>query len=51
MPPSTSDERKRALLDAIAGKQHELEEFERQRDVAKRSLEHLTAQLQALDGP
>ena len=51
MPPSTSDERKRALLDAIARKQHELLEFERRRDVAKRSLEHLTAQLEALDGP
>ena len=51
MPPSTSDERRQALLDAIARKQHELEEFERQRDVAKRSLERLTAELQALDGP
>ena len=51
MPPSTSDERKRALLDAIARKRHELLEFERRRDVAKRSLEHLTAQLEALDGP
>ena len=51
MPPSTSDERKRALLDAIARKQRELREFERRRGVAKRSLEHLTAQLEALDGP
>ena len=51
MAPSTSDERRRALLDAIARKRHELEEFERQRDVAKRSLEHLTAELEALDGP
>ena len=50
MAPSTSDERRRALRDAIARKQHELEEFERRRDVAKRSLEHLTAQLEALDG-
>ena len=51
MAPSTSDERRRALLDAIARKRHELEEFERQRDVAKRSLEHLTAELEALDSP
>ena len=51
MPPSTSDERKRALRDAIAGKQHELEEFERRRDIARRSLEQLTAQLDALDDP
>ena len=51
MAPSTSDERKRALRDAIAGKQHELEEFERRRDIAKRSLEQLTAQLEALDEP
>ena len=50
MPPSTSDERRQALLDAIARKRHELEEFERQRDVAKRSLERLTAELQTLDG-
>ena len=50
MPPSTSDERRQALLDAIARKQHELEELERQRVVAKRSLEHLTAELQTLDG-
>ena len=51
MPLSTSVERRRALLDAIARKQHELQEFERRRDVAKHSLEHLTAQLEALDGP
>ena len=51
MPPSTSDGRRRALLDAIARKQHELEEFERRREVAKRSLAHLRAELQALDGP
>ena len=51
MPPSTSDGRRRALLDAIARKQHELKEFERRREVAKRSLERLTAELQALDGP
>ena len=51
MPPSTSDERRQALLDAIARKQHELQEFERRRDAVERSLEHLTAQLQALDGP
>ena len=50
MPPSTSDERRQALLDAIARNQHELEEFERRRDVAKRSLERLTAELQTLDG-
>ena len=50
MPPSTSDERRRALMDAIARKQHELEEFERRRDVAKHSLEHLTAQFEALYG-
>ena len=51
MPPSTSDERRRALLDAIARKQRELREFERRRDVAKHSLAHLSAQLEALDGP
>ena len=50
MPPSTSNERGQALLDAIARKRHELEEFERQRDVAKRSLERLRAELQTLDG-
>ena len=50
MPPSTSDERRRVLLDAIARTQHELEEFERRRDIAKRSLAHLTAELQTLDG-
>ena len=49
-PPSTSDGRRRVLLDAIARTQHELEEFERRRDVAKRSLAHLTAELETLDG-
>ena len=39
------------VLDTIARKQHELREFERRRDVAKHALEHLTAQLEALDGP
>ena len=51
MPPSTSDERKRALLEAIARQRHELEELERRRDAARRSLEHLTAKLEVLDGP
>lgn len=51
MPPSTSDERRRALLEAIARERHALEELEQRRDVAKRSLEHLTAKLEALDGP
>ena len=51
MPTSCSDERRRALLDAIARKQREIEEFERRRGVAKRSLAHLTAQLQAFDRP
>lgn len=51
MPPSTSDERRRALLEAIARERHELEELERRRDVAKRSLEHLRAKLEVLDGP
>ena len=51
MPPSTSDERRRTLLEAIARERHALEELERRRDVAKRSLAHLTAKLEALDGP